>query len=699
MQRQPAKVICACIVILWAGVAQGASADEEELALAYGDKLNISIATGASQPLTRAPAVATVITAEDIAAIGATDLDEVLETVPGLHVSRSNLAYSPIYAIRGIRSDFNPHVLMLQNGVPMTTVFAGDRGLIWAGYPVQNIARIEIIRGPGSALYGADAFSGVVNIITKTASEIDGTEFGTRAGSFKARDAWILHGGKWGALDVAAYFRVGSTDGAKEWIAADAQTALDAQYGTNASLAPGHTNVGHDAVDAHVDLSLERLRFRTGIKHRSNVGTGGGVAQALDPIGVNANQRINADVTYHDRDFAANWDVAFEASYLHTKETSNVILFPPGAFGGSFPEGMIGAPDKWERHTRLSAAGFYTGFRRHRIRVGAGSENHALYRVRERKNFAYTFLPGVGNIPTPLGSIIDVSLSAPFMTPRSRTVQYLYAQDEWNLANDWYLTTGIRHDRYSDFGNTTNPRVAVVWEAAYNLTAKALAGRAFRAPSFTELYSTNNPVLTGNPTLRPETIDTLEGALSWQVRPSLQFNAGVFRYRMHDIIRFVSNADPTTGSTAQNSGRQAGYGLEIEAVWDQSKNFRLSGNYAFQRSKDRSTGLDAGYAPHHQLYARADWRFAHAWRLHGQFNLIADRKREAGDARPNISNYRTVDVTLRSGTEREGQWNFVVGVRNLFDARVLEPSLAPGQIPNDLPQPGRAIFLQAQFRM
>jgi hypothetical protein len=86
-----------------------------------------------------------------------------------MHVSRAALLNQPIYVMRGIYSNpTNPQILMLQNGVPMTTLYSGDKGNAWGGLALENIARIEIIRGPGSALYGADAFTGVINIITKT---------------------------------------------------------------------------------------------------------------------------------------------------------------------------------------------------------------------------------------------------------------------------------------------------------------------------------------------------------------------------------------------------------------------------------------------------------------------------------------------------------------------------------------------------
>ena len=167
----------------WFGVANAQSYEEEDLALVYGDKSTISIATGSTQPLRRAPSVASIITSQDIAAMGAKDLDDVLETVPGIHVTRPAIRYASTYVFRGIFNGVtNTQVLLLQNGIPTTTMYSGDKGYAWVGVPVENIARIEIIRGPGSALYGADAYAGVINIITKTATDTPGTELGSRIG-------------------------------------------------------------------------------------------------------------------------------------------------------------------------------------------------------------------------------------------------------------------------------------------------------------------------------------------------------------------------------------------------------------------------------------------------------------------------------------------------------------------------------------
>ena len=111
---------------------------------AYGDAPMVSIATGRQQTVDRAPSVATVITASDIRAMGATSLEQALESVPGMHVSVSSYAYTPILSIRGIDTTYNPHVLLLINGVPMNTAFLGNRGPGWGGLPVENVERIEV---------------------------------------------------------------------------------------------------------------------------------------------------------------------------------------------------------------------------------------------------------------------------------------------------------------------------------------------------------------------------------------------------------------------------------------------------------------------------------------------------------------------------------------------------------------------------
>jgi outer membrane cobalamin receptor len=672
--------------------------EEEELALIYGDRTSVSIATGSTQTLRRVPAVATVITAEDIALMRATDLDQVLETVPGLHVARAAVNYEPLYTMRGIYSVNNPQILMLLNGMPMTTLLSGSRGTLWGGYPVEQIARIEVIRGPGSALYGADAYSGVINIITKGPANLSGTQLGLGGGSFKTRDAWVQHGGKVGPFDVAAYVRIGSTDGQRSIITADAQTVRDKTFKTKASLAPGPVNVDYDAIDTNVEIGYDKWRLRGGYVLRDNMGTGAGVASALDPVGKEKSERTIAELAWNDPQFTQDWGLGFTANAFGYKQRilTDLRLSPPGTRfpTGLFPDGFIGHPDTSERAIRLSAFALYSGFQGHRLRFGFGHDNLNMYHVATIKNYLFN----ANGVPVPQGPVADYSAIQPFILPHRRKITYYNVQDEWQLARDWALTAGVRHDKYSDFGSTTNPRMALVWDASLDVTAKLLYGKAFRAPSFNESYGINNPVQRGNPLLRPETIGTIEAAVSWQARKDLTVNLNVFRTNLSNLIRAAA-VPGVAGATFQNIGNQDGKGAELELAWDASRTLRVAGNYGYQRNTDPATGKDAGYAPHHHLNSRVDWQAFGYGVVSAQVNRVADRRRAAGDTRSKIPDYTTFDLSL--STDRGlGNWEFSVAIRNMFNADVREPSIAPGTaLPNDLPMAPRSIYLRATYQL
>ena len=163
---------------------------------------------------------------------------------------------------------------------------------------------------------------------------------------------------------------------------------------------------------------------------------------------------------------------------------------------------------------------------------------------------------------------------------------------------------------------------------------------------------------------------------------------------MKDIIHLVGSPP-----TEQNTGSQTGYGLEWEGDWQASRSLRLKGNYAFQRSTDETSNRDAGNAPHHHIYVRAEWKYRPGWMLTPQVNGVAGRKRVSGDTREAIDDYVTLNLTLR----RKMQGNplgLALMVNNVFDTDAREPTqFANGaaNIPNDLPLPGRNVLLEVGY--
>lgn len=649
-----------------------------------------SLATGTETPLDKAAAVATVITKDDITAMGATDLDEILETVPGLHVGRSDQAFSPKYNMRGITSSFNAQTLMLVNGIPVTDLVFGNRGNTWAGMPVKSIERIEVIRGPGSAMHGADAFAGVINIITKTGKNISGTKTGLRAGSFDTQAGWIEHGGTYGEVDIGFTFEYETTDGQRETIHHDAQTGLDDAFMTNASLAPGPVNTSKEMFESRVDIAYKNSRFRAGYQGRDDIGTGPGIGQALDTHGRFSSERFNADYTYTLNDLTPNWGIESRVSYYRGTQQveENVLIFPAGAFGGTYPDGFIGNPEFKEENARFDFSGIYRGFNKHITRLGTGAYWGDVFEVTESKNFNPDFSPKPG--------IEDVSgTDEVWMPEEDRTTYYFFAQDEWQLADNWQLTSGVRYDHYSDFGGTTNPRLALVWATTDSITTKLLYGRAFRAPSIAELYVTSNPVSLGNTDLDPETIDTYEFAFSQTISSELLYTANVFYYQIEDLITLTDTGLGT--KQFQNVGERTGYGTELEVDYNPINTLRLLANYAYQKSEDDNTNEDVGDAPNHQIYGRSEWEFITDWHFDTQVNWVGEQERAFGDVRSPVDDYTTVDITLR----KAAVWNTLeikVSVRNVFDESVYEASPGPvAAVPGDFPMAGRSAYGEISY--
>ncbi|GIX22587.1 MAG: hypothetical protein KatS3mg121_1370 [Gammaproteobacteria bacterium] len=683
-----------------AAAQPGLSLADLGLDLGFGDEEFVSIATGRRQAVAAAPAVATVLTRDDLTAMGVLTLEEALETVPGLHASISAAGYGPIYLFRGIRTRFNPQVLLLVDGEPVTHAYVGDRGQVWGRMPVAAIERIEIIRGPGSALYGADAFAGVIHVHTVSAAEDGRDGVSLWAGGFDTRYAALGEGFQVGAWRGRLSLEYLESDGTRERIARDAQSLFDELLGTNASQAPGRVRLDGRSQELRLVLERPHWRLRAGFQGREDVGTGAGAAQALDPFGEGRARRVTLQAGYDSERRWAAGRLRVDASVFDVEHQTRLWLFPPdsvlpvgadgniGTPGGGlvwFTDGVIGAPGVAENHRRLRAQWVYEGGR-HVVTLGAGGEQLELT-ASERKNFGPGILDGSEAV---VDGRLTVVTGTPyvFLPDVERRLAYAYLQDEWNLAPDWDLTAGLRYDRYSDFGDTVNPRLALVWQATHAGTVKLLYGRAFRAPSFVELYNMNNPVVVGNPDLEPETIDTLELAYH-HVAPDGRWQGSVnaFGYRMRDVIRFVQDPPPAFTQTAQNAGRIDGHGLEAEVSWRVSESWRLRANVAWQNSEDAFTGAQVADAPGWQFYLRFDGRFASGVELDVQLNHVADRRRAPDDPRPPVPDYSDVDLALRKPLS--GGLTLIVSIQNLFDRRQLEPSPAPGQIPGDLPLHGR----------
>jgi len=658
---------------------------EQLLLLSMEDllSLKIKISTNTDQTLSKAPSVVSVITAEDIRATGATNLREILQSVPGIYVRSNLFGFRPQVTFRGAAA---AHTLLMVDGAPMRDL-VWTSGIFSRGLPTSMIDRIEIIRGPGSALFGSDASAGVINVITKAAGRIEQSEAGLRVGSFDTQSVWGQHKATWNGFDIGVTADLSHTDGYNPFIPVDGQTAKDDAFGTQVSYAPGNARYGWNGQDFRFSASKDNWRLLAGYAGHSDLEIGLTGAGVLDPLTQGRDSRTDIALFYNNEAFEPDWGVNAELRYYHLDYTSGDGFQerPPGYVNatGTYPDGLINQMRSAERGFSFEASGLYSGIKQHAIRLGGGYSLKDLYRVEQFINFG----TGPNGSPLPAGGpLVDVSDTPYAFAPeKARRISHLFVQDIWTLSQDWELTAGARYDHYSDFGGTLNPRVALVWQSTDRLTTKLMYGQAFRAPSYLELYAQTAANIP-NPDLTPERSNTWDLSLTYAASKELRLGLDLYQFRQTNLIA------PDATNQFQNAGDRTSRGVELEMQWQATKTLRVAGNLT--QSKEDDSPFRSVSLPERKAYLRMDWKFDPKWNWNIQANWIGERELPLGDPRAPLKAFTLMDTTLRYVPHAD--WEFAASIRNLFDADARE--YTSSSITGNLPLPGRSFYAEMKYK-
>jgi len=384
--------------------------------------------------------------------------------------------------------------------------------------------------------------------------------------------------------------------------------------------------------------------------------------------------------------------ILFPASSTLLIGSNGTIDFNTPGVPVTFSEGIISKPGGIGKTIQFDFTALYLGLEYHTLRFNFGLRSEKLTAT-QQANFGASILDN----PTPF-STVDGQLTSTTGTPfsyvknGSRMVKFASFQDTWDITANWAITSGIRYDRYSDFGKTINPRFALVWTNGF-YTAKLLYGQAFRAPSFSELNSINNPIILGNPKLNPETMETTELAFGWAPNWDVNAHMNLYHYKTKDMIAFV--ADPNKGSrSAQNIHNLTGKGIELALDWNISKQWHLNTNYAYQQTLNTKTNQQQPLVPKQFATLSLDWLFLADWKLASQIDWVADRIRENGDNRANPKDYTSTNLSLHYQPNKS-HWKAGMTIKNIFDKKAFEPS--DGKIPDDYPLNGRAMSASVEY--
>lgn len=589
----------------------------------------------------QAPASVTVITAVEIRRYGYRTLAEALQSVRGFYLSDDrNYQY---LGIRGFSrpTDYNNRVLLLLNGHRLNENVFGAAS-IGTDLPLNLAAveRIEVVRGPGSVLYGTSAMLAVVNVITRDGRGGDRLSLTAEGGSAGRRRLLAAAGGETdGGLDLAV---------AGIWGDLAGKDLYFPEYDDETS-----DGVAHDLDWDHHGSVLGTAR--RGALHAQAYA---GVRDKGIPTG--AFEMIFDDHRARSLDASGHLDLRYApepspCGALEIRVQADAYR-SDGTYPFSEPDGETVARERAEG-TWLGLEGQYRWDATPASRLIAGTEYRehlqASFRSRDEETVYFD-----ENFPFRVFSV--------------------YAQEEYQARENLSLVLGLRHDAYSTTGSTTTPRGAAVLDLTSSATLKLLYGEAFRAPNLYETSYFDPLVAKANPHLRAERIRTTE--LVWEQRlcPHAFGSVSLYRYGMHDLIE--QRVDTTDGLLQfRNVGEAHALGMEMELVARRSDGLNLSLQYATQWTEDEQ-GRRLSNAPRHlvrlgldrplsrRLTLATDWRWESSRRT-----LATDEEGRPITARTGVvGNLR---LAARPSDRRDGQGRVRVtaSVRNLLDTRYEYP--------------------------
>ncbi|WJF92183.1 TonB-dependent hemoglobin/transferrin/lactoferrin family receptor [Paraburkholderia bonniea] len=659
-------------------------------------------ATRTASAVSRTAASISVITEQDLEETQADTVKEALRYEPGVTVRRT--AYRPTSAAQGggrdgdssinIRGLEGNRILMMEDGIRMPSSFSF--GPLEAGRgdyaDLSTLQRIEILRGPASALYGSDGLTGAVNFITKNPRDL--LEIYGKPTYFSARAGYDSSDRSVGGTLTAA----GGNDLVQGMLIVDGRLGHETDNnGSNNSAGPLRTTANPQ--NTYSESLLGKIvvtptpydTFKFTVETvRQRVDTN--VLSAIKPpttLALEAHDRMERNRYSVDYDFkneAARYFQTAHVQFFYQDASQDQSSFevrgnaPSRSRLGTYSERMIGG-------SAFAESGFTTGILKHKLLYGAdGSVDH----ISALRNGA---VPGVGEQPFPnkpfpdtdytlMGAFVQdqISYGALSVTPGLRFDTYKLSAKSGDLQ---YAGTPV-----SSSDNALSPRIAVLYEVSSALIPYAQYAHGFRAPSPDQVNNAfANPVYgytsIGNPNLKPETSDTIEiglrGKLGTGFGP-LRYSAAAFTGRYNDFI-----AQQTIGGTGTatdplvfqyvNFSKAYIHGLEGRAEWFLPHGFSVKTAMAFTKgSVDSSNVASQPLDSINPFSAVFGIRYEPSERWFAQADLLYQASKKSSDIGtksctpgPCFAPPSSFVVDLRAGYRFNKHVIAYFGVLNLFD--------------------------------
>lgn len=567
MSTQQKWIVCLLLLCLSiSGIAHGNGSKMTEVELLFGEIPVVFAAGKVEQRVEDAPAAIKIITANEIKRSGYRTLADALRGITGFYVT-----YDRNYEYLGVRgynipSSYSCRTLILVNGLTLNDNMYGT-GPVGreSRIDIDSIDRIEIIKGPGSALYGSYALFAVINIITKDAKTSEGIKASVQSGSHQSKEGDITYGKKFNnGLELFLSGSKLDTEGQNLYF-----HEFDAPK-TNNGVAEKCERENVD--NLFTKISYGDFSLQSGLSSRDKI----------NPLGFY--ETVFNDDRNKRTERGHFLELKFTPELNETKTLMGRIYYQHYGYDGDFIcYGTGTEPYKKNNAYRIKNDWFGA---ESQINWQMSEKNQLILGAEYQNNFKMS------------QRVYDEGLSGEqyykeYLNDNNHKwdIWTIYLQNTYKMRQNLSSVLGGRLDYYSNFGKTINPRIGIIYNPFEKSAVKLLYGSAFRAPLATELYFYDKvTVMEPSPNIKPEKLKTYEAVFEQGISENIKGILSLYQTKLSDMIMWIESSEfGPDFYECVNKGKVKTQGIELslKGKWD-----GIEGKFGYnhQKAKDEETG-------------------------------------------------------------------------------------------------------------
>lgn len=631
---------------LFASAALAGEAPQDDFTnLSIEELLNLEIisASRLGSKTSQAPTSVSILTAKDIRTFGWRTLAEALNSLRGLFTSNDR-NYSFLGARGFMRSgDYNSRILLMIDGQRL------NENIYDGGYIAQEfmldmdlVDHIEYVPGSGSSIYGANAFLGMINIVTKQGQAINGAQVAGEIGTFDTYKGRVSYGR---SLDNGAdlLFSASHFDSA----------GVENLYFPGYDRPETNRGIAHNMDDERADRLFGKFKFE-------EFTVSGGYVSRFKRV-----PTASFDAVFNDQQYFTE-DKQFFTNLKYEKDLSDT--------------------------GKIQLKGYYQGYDYHADQAyrfdGARIINHDLASGRWWGGEAQLTFSPVSGHRVIMGleyqydqrqTLVNYDIDPYFSYVQSRRSGHrleAYLQDDIQILDDLIFSAGARVDYHHMLNSMqANPRLGLIWSPLANTQFKLLYSSTFRAPNAWE-RDYNAFGFVANPDMREEQIKSYEAIAEWHSANGLRLLSSLFHNDISQLLQGRPVSDDINGDySVQNYGRYHAYGIELEAEKRWSSGRMLKASYTYNLlTNENSHGTWATYSPQNLFKLHYAESFFNDYLTLGIENIFIDR-RKLDYAGSFADGYNLVNINLSSDKLIRGL-DTSFGIYNLFDIHPQMPGVS-----------------------